>query len=211
MKGINQISLCYTKKCIPNIEKNMIQSKIKRHTLDVYIFQNHLHSKDTLEIIDNKIIYTPHKLIKQEEYYYGYDTLITKYTYDDSNRLISVINSSESYTIYDYKDNLKHTQAEYTNNSILRSKTYYNLNEQPINIDTYNDTSAIVATQKLFYDTNGLITQVENYGFLETTWVRDTSSFDMISNDTIFSLTDKEQINYNISPEKLYFKYEYYK
>lgn len=188
------------------------------HSERIY-FRKIVHSsksilEDTLIHISNKDRYNAQGLIIYNESYYEKDTTKTYYTYNKNQQLTRTEDNYGDITTYDYKDGKKHCKTEYINFTEIHSKTYYNGYEKPEHIYFYNDTNALDAEQIIHYDMNQLVTQVLSYGYLDqrTIFMKDTTHYDIIGNDTLFALIDSDTtlLNYNLPPDTLLFTYEYY-
>lgn len=169
---------------------------------------------DTLEFISYKEKYNSNGLIESEESNFGENTLKILYTYDQNLNQTAISYSYGAYTIYTYKNSQLLKETEYNSDSSLSQYTLFNKLEKPIHKYGYNDTTAIDSEQIITYDSNGLITQVLNFGYLDdrTYFKIDSNYYDIIGTDTMYSLIDYDSIhlNYNLPPETLLFTYEYY-
>jgi len=183
----------------------------KTHYTYQYIPEDSIYN-DTLSFCNSVDKYNTFNKVDTHILYSLTDTIFSIYTYDNQQRLIS--ESSQSSIIrYNYtKDVL--SSKEYMIDSILQNRTII---QSPPHIEstiTYNDTLAIISNQIIKYDSLGLIREILNFGYKHnfTEFIKDTSYFDIVNNDTLFGLIENEylELDYSLQPETLQFTYEFY-
>lgn len=177
----------------------------------IYVPKDSIY-KDTVSLCTSKRTYNPLNLSDTIEYYNDWDTTLAIYTYNENKQLKSEWYSN-TVTTYSYTKNIL-TSKSYYIDSKLKSKQIIQRDPHIETTYSYNDTSAITSKQIIIYNKTGLIEKALNFGYTHryNTFIKDSSYYDIINNDTLYGLIENEDIrlDYTLPPETILFTYEFY-